>query len=119
MKYKTWDVAALPLFCATMMNLFEGNGQILNIYSEIDKPRNFFPITMYIFVLITIFLGISIGVVGYFAFGSTCKDTLLFNMPTNDNSGIAAQGLYIFTIIGSFLVIIQPNFRVIEGSKFY
>jgi len=23
--YKTWDMAAFPMFCATMMNIFEGN----------------------------------------------------------------------------------------------
>ena len=36
--YNYWDTSMLPLFCATMMTLFEGNQQILNVYAEANKP---------------------------------------------------------------------------------
>jgi amino acid permease len=36
--YNYWDTSMLPLFCATMMTLFEGNQQILNVYAEADRP---------------------------------------------------------------------------------
>ena len=36
--YKIFDGMMVPVFCAAMMSLFEGNQQILNLYSEADKP---------------------------------------------------------------------------------
>ena len=36
--YNYWDTSMLPLFCATMMTLFEGKQQILNVYAEADRP---------------------------------------------------------------------------------
>lgn len=35
-----WDfnLAALPIFIVGSMNIFEGNQQILNLYSEISDP---------------------------------------------------------------------------------
>ena len=35
-KYVYWNLSMLPAFSATMMNLFEGNQQILNLYAEAD-----------------------------------------------------------------------------------
>jgi hypothetical protein len=40
--YKTFEILYLPVFCANMMSLFEGNQMILNLYSEADKPDTFF-----------------------------------------------------------------------------
>ena len=36
--YNYWDSLMIPVFSATMMTLFEGNQQILNLYAESDKP---------------------------------------------------------------------------------
>ena len=114
--YKTFDVAALPMFCATMMNIFEGNQQILNLYSEADKPKSFFKMMVTLFILITVFVGISVGVLGYMAFGNSTKSTILFNMPNEANVGIYAKVFYVITIMGSFVLVIQPIFHVIERS---
>lgn len=40
--YHQFEIIYLPIFCANMMSLFEGNQMILNLYSEADKPENFF-----------------------------------------------------------------------------
>ena len=40
--YKQFEIIYLPIFCANMMSLFEGNQMILNLYSEADKPDLFF-----------------------------------------------------------------------------
>ena len=37
--YKQFELFYLPIFCANMMSLFEGNQMILNLYSEADKPE--------------------------------------------------------------------------------
>ena len=35
---KNFDFAGAPLYFATILNMFEGNAMILNIYAEADKP---------------------------------------------------------------------------------
>jgi len=36
--YVYWEAMMIPVVCATLNSLFEGNQVILNIYSETDKP---------------------------------------------------------------------------------
>lgn len=87
------------------MSVFEGNQQILNLYSEIDRPKQFFPILRLVMVFITLVLGIGMGLLGYLAFGKTCKSTILFNMPEDSKSALIAQILYVVTILGSFVML--------------
>jgi len=37
------NLTQLPMILGQMMCLFEGNGMILNMYSEVKKPTQFFP----------------------------------------------------------------------------
>ncbi len=109
----------MPVFCAAMMNLFEGNQQILNIYSEADKPQNFFAIVCILMVILLIIMGIGTGVIGYMAFGAASKSTLLFNLPNGDPLSITAKICYVFTLMGSFVLLAQPIFYVIESANWY
>ena len=118
-QYSYWNAAALPMFCATMMNIFEGNQQVLNMYAEADEPGQFFVTIVAVSVFLAIFLGISLGVLGYLAFGDQCKDTILFNMPNEAAIGVAAKACYVFTIAGSFVLLIQPIYHVIENAEWY
>ena len=38
---KLFDMSGVPMFFATILNMFEGNAMILNLYSEADKPQHF------------------------------------------------------------------------------
>ena len=38
------------------MNLFEGNQQILNLYSEVDRPKIFFKMVLVIYVMIVVII---------------------------------------------------------------
>ena len=96
----------LPLFCATMMTLFEGNQQILNVYSEADKPQDFFMITMTIILTLTVLIASTVGYLGYLAFGATTKSLILYNLPNDDPLSITAKICYILTITGSFVLVI-------------
>lgn len=109
----------IPVFCATMMTLFEGNQQILNLYAESDKPQNFFTIALTCILTLTVLIAGVVGYVGYFAFGSKTKSVILYNLPNEDPAAITAKICYILTIMGSFVIVINPIFHVIESSNWY
>lgn len=104
--YKTFEILYLPIFCANMMSLFEGNQMILNLYSEADKPENFFIQAAVIIVCLTLFIACAVGYIGYLAFGETTKSVILYNLPNDDSISITAKCLYILTICGSFVLLI-------------
>jgi len=94
------------MFCATMMNIFEGNQMILNLYAETDDPKSFMTIILSIFIVMGLILGFGLGLLGYLAFGATCESTILFNMPHHSGIGIAAKLCYLVTIMGSYVLAI-------------
>ena len=71
----------------------------------------------YLFVGVTLVFGIGVGFLGYLAFGDACQSTILYNLPHSVSIGVVAKCLYIFTIIGSFVMLIQPIFYRIEISR--
>ena len=117
--YKYFDGMMLPIFCAAMMSLFEGNQQILNLYSETDKPQNFFLITLICIIALTVFVAATVGYLGYLAFGNSVKGVILYSLPNDDPAAITAKICYVLTIMGSFVIIIQPIFYIIESSGWY
>jgi proton-coupled amino acid transporter len=104
--YKYFDGMMLPIFCASMMSLFEGNQQILNLYSETDKPQNFFLIALICIVALTFFVAATVGYLGYLAFGNSVKSVILYSLPNDDSLAIVAKICYVLTIVGSFVIII-------------
>lgn len=64
-------------------------------------------------------LAVIVGMLGYFAFGAKADTVILLNMPNNHWTGIAAKLFYSFTIMGSFVLLIQPIFYVMESSSWY
>jgi len=117
--YKIFDWMLLPIFCASMMSLFEGNQQILNLYSETDKPQNFFLIALVCILVLTFLVAATVGYLGYLAFGNSVKSVVLYSLPNDDGAAITAKICYLLTIMGSFTIIIQPIFYVIESSNWY
>merc|ERR1719460_1300495 len=102
-----------------MMSLFEGNQQILNLYSETDKPQNFFMIAMIAIITLTFAVAATVGYLGYLAFGNSVKSVILYSLPNDDPAAITAKICYILTIMGSFVLLIQPIFYIIESSNWY
>jgi len=109
----------LPVFCANMMSLFEGNQMILNIYSEADAPSTFFTQVASIIVFVALFIAGLIGYIGYFAYGNTTKSVILYNLPNDDTASVTAKCLYILCVCGSFVLLIQPIFSIVERSGWY
>ena len=48
----------------------------------------------------------TVGYLGYFAFGNTVKSVILYNLPHEDPASIVAQIFYILTIAGSYVLLI-------------
>ena len=63
-----------------------------------------------------VFLAVIVGLLGYLAFGENCKSVILYNLPHNDTLAVMAKVFYVITIMGSYVIVIQPIFYVIESS---
>lgn len=109
----------VPVTTATLNCLYEGNQQILNIYAETNAPSSFFAISVWVTILTMIFIAVTVGYSGYLAFGNKVKSVIIYNLPYEDPMSITIKFFYLFTIMGSFVLISQPVFRVIEQTKFY
>ena len=92
---------------------------ILNLYSEADEPQNFFMQASVSIITLSVFVACAVGYVGYLAFGDTAKSVLLYNLPNDDSISITAKCLYVLTICGSFVLLIQPIFSIMERSYWY
>ena len=64
-------------------------------------------------------VAITIGYVGYLAFGNSVKSVILYNLPNEDPLSIIAKVCYVLTIMGSFVIVMQPIYYVIESSNWY
>ena len=102
-----------------MMTPNEGNQQILNIYAEADKPEDFYFLTVIVIVFLSLIVSVIIGYLGYLAFGAATKSLILFNLPNEDPASITAKIFYILTIMGSFVVVVIPVYKIIENYKWY
>lgn len=61
----------------------------------------------------------TIGYLGYLAFGNGVKSVILYSLPNNDPAAITAKICYVLTIVGSFVILIQPIYYILESSNWY
>jgi amino acid permease len=76
-------------------------------------------ITLIIILVLTCIIASSVGYLGYLAFGATTKSLILYNLPNDDSLSITAKICYIFTVMGSFVLVIQPIFYILERGEWY
>ena len=76
-------------------------------------------ITLIIILILTCIIAVSVGYLGYLAFGATTKSLILYNLPNDDGLSITAKACYIFTVMGSFTLVIQPIFYILERGDWY
>ena len=76
-------------------------------------------ITLVIIIILTVFIASTVGYLGYLAFGATTKSLILYNLPNDDPLSIMAKVCYILTIMGSFVLVIQPIFYILERGEWY
>lgn len=104
---------------ASLLTLFKGNQVLLNIYSETTRPQSFMAYTIWSVVGLTFLVVIPVGYVGYLAFGNTIKSVIIYNLPSKDPISIIVTCCYLITIMGSYVIMIQPIFYIIENCQCY
>lgn len=114
---KIIDIWQMPIYFGVTMCLYESNGLILNLYSEVDKPNKFMNQITLVLSIIT-GLGIIVGSLSYMAFGNKVDSIILYNLP-NDVVGISIKLLYMLTIMGIYVLVIFPVFQLMENYKSY
>ena len=70
-------------------------------------------------MVLTFLIAAAVGYIGYLAFGASSKGVILYNLPNDDPASIFAKCAYVLTICGSFVLLIQPIFYIMESSKWY
>lgn len=70
-------------------------------------------------IILTFIIAVSVGYVGYLAFGASTKGIILYNLPNENSWAIAAKCAYVLTVCGSFVLLIQPIYYIMESSKWY
>jgi amino acid permease len=70
-------------------------------------------------LVLTFIIAVSVGYIGYLAFGASTKGIILYNLPNENPWAIAAKCAYVLTVCGSFVLLIQPIFYIMESSKWY
>ena len=113
------DWAYIPVFISMMNSLFEGNQQILNVYAETDKPQNFVRTAFITIGFLMTCVAIPISFIGIIAFGNDMESVIIYNLPYHDTLSIITRICFVMTISGSFVLLCQPVFHVIESTTFY
>ena len=75
------------------------------MHAETDKPQNFFIISVYVVIILCLFIAVSVAYAGYFAFGATTKSVIIYNLPNQDPMSITVKICYLVTIMGSFVLL--------------
>ena len=70
-------------------------------------------------MILTVAIAATVGYLGYLAFGASTKSVILYNLPNEDPAAVTAKIFYLLTIMGSFVIIINPIYRTVETSKWY
>ena len=71
---------------------------------------------MYVVIFLTVGVAMSTGFLGYLAFGHSSKSVIIYNLPNEDPMSICIKIFYLITVMGSFVLLSQPVFHVIEST---
>ncbi|KAJ3040130.1 neutral amino acid transporter [Rhizophlyctis rosea] len=111
-----FNLESFPLFVGTAMFAFEGICLILPIAESMKKPEKFsFVLTMVVLTIGIIF--VSIGAIGYLAFGPKVETVVFLNLPKGPHVS-AIQFFYAIAIILSFPLTVYPTIRITEHAMF-
>jgi len=114
--YKYIEWANLPIVASTFMALYEGNSIIVSIYSETAEPKHFVRDVIVGYSAVATF-AILFGYFSYLTLGDKITDIILLVLPTNSHWAVIGKIMYLFTIMGSYVLMIQPIFNILENFK--
>jgi proton-coupled amino acid transporter len=114
---KAFNPISWTLLIGTAIFTYEGVGLIIPIQESMRRPQKFPSILALVMVVITaIFL--SMGVLGYAAFGSRTETVVILNLPQDDKFVNGIQFLYSLAILLSTPLQLFPAIRIMENELF-
>lgn len=114
---EAFNPASWTLFIGTAIFTYEGVGLIVPIQESMKRPQKFPMVLGLVMVIITtIFL--SIGALGYAAYGSATKTVVILNLPQDDKFVNGVQFLYSLAILLSTPLQLFPAIRIMETELF-
>ena len=114
--YKYIEWCNLPMVASTFMALYEGNSIIVSIYAETAEPKHFVRDVISGYAVVATF-AILFGYFSYLTLGDKITDIILLVLPTNSDAAVICKIMYLFTIMGSYVLIIQPIFNILENFQ--
>ncbi|EFX02724.1 amino acid transporter [Grosmannia clavigera kw1407] len=96
---------------------FEGIGLILPIQSSMAQPEHFGRLLGLVMAIITVAY-VSVGALGYAAFGVDTRTEVIDNYPRDSALVQAVQCLYALAVLAGLPVQLFPAVRILEGQLF-
>ncbi|OAT05456.1 amino acid transporter [Blastomyces gilchristii SLH14081] len=114
---KHFNPMSWTLFIGTAIFTYEGIGLIIPIQESMKKPHKFPGVLALVMIMITtVFL--SMGMLGYAAFGSKTETVVLLNLPQDSKVVNGIQFLYSLAILLSTPLQLFPAIRILENELF-
>lgn len=105
------------LLIGTAIFTYEGVGLVIPIQESMKRPQQFVPVLALVMVLITVVF-LSMGILGYAAFGSTTETVIILNLPQDDKFVNSIQLFYSLAILLSTPLQLFPAIRILENGLF-
>ncbi|CAK7565390.1 MAG: hypothetical protein SEPTF4163_003306 [Sporothrix epigloea] len=112
-----FNPSGYALTIGTAIFTFEGIGLILPIQSSMARPERFRRLLSIVMTIITIAY-ISVGALGYAAFGADTKTEIIDNYPRDSGLVQTVQFLYAVAVLAGIPVQLFPAVRIVEGWLF-
>ena len=116
--YKYIDWHRFPIVASVFMAIYEGSTVVVTIYSEAAEPQNFLRNVIFGYAFVGVF-GILFGYYSYITLGSKINDIILLVLPNGSHWAIFCKSMYLVTIMGSYVIMLQPIFNIAENFKAY
>mmetsp|Transcript_14881 Transcript_14881/g.13081 ORF Transcript_14881/g.13081 Transcript_14881/m.13081 type:complete len:179 (+) Transcript_14881:651-1187(+) len=92
-------LSGLPLFYGISMFMFEGDSIIINVEDSMKKPKDFFKVSFFSMIIITV-IGLVIAVLPYLAYLGSTSD-IIINSLNNDEIRIYLKIAYTLAVAGT------------------
>ncbi|GAV52410.1 hypothetical protein ZYGR_0AG04010 [Zygosaccharomyces rouxii] len=105
------------MFIGTAIFAFEGIGLVIPVQDSMQHPEKF-PLVLGMVIITSTVLFITIGSIGYLAYGSKIKTVILLNLPQTNISVNLIQLFYSIAIMLSTPLQLFPAIKIIENKVF-
>ncbi|KAF9974731.1 neutral amino acid transporter [Actinomortierella ambigua] len=105
------------LFIGTAVFSYEGIGLVIPITESMAEPEKFPKVLAMTIAVVTLFF-MSVGALGYLAFGSNTQTIVILNLPVTSGWTITIQILYSLAIILSVPLMLSPASKILENGIF-